>query len=66
MCDIFPTTFRGSAHAWYNNLEPNSIAGFIDLCAKLEVRFGTSIPGKEPSHSFSMLPKNRVSLHGHI
>jgi hypothetical protein len=47
MCNIFPTIFRGSARAWYNNLEPNSIVGFIDLCAKLVARFGTNIPRKK-------------------
>jgi hypothetical protein len=33
--------------AWYNNLEPNSIEGFSDLCAKLVARFSTSIPTKK-------------------
>lgn len=24
ICEIFHATFRGSAHAWYNNLDPNT------------------------------------------
>jgi hypothetical protein len=49
MCKIFPSTFRGSARAWYNNLEPNSIEGFNDLCEKLVACFSTSIPAKRTS-----------------
>ena len=35
MCKILHTTFKGSTHACYNKLEPYSIEGFNDLCAKL-------------------------------
>jgi hypothetical protein len=47
MCKIFLTTFKGSACAWYNNLEPNSIKGFNDLCAKLVAHFITNITAKK-------------------
>jgi len=47
MCNIFPTTFRGSTRAWYNNLEPNSIVGFINLCVKLMTHFSNIILAKK-------------------
>lgn len=47
MYKILPITFRGSAHARYNNLEPGSIKRFGDLCANLVIRFNTSIPTKK-------------------
>jgi hypothetical protein len=49
MCKIFPSTFRGSVHAWYNNLEPNSIEGLNDLYVKLVARFSTNITTKKTS-----------------
>lgn len=52
MCKILPITFRGLTRAWYNNLKPGSIAGFIDLFAKLVARFSTSIPTKQSSMKF--------------
>lgn len=47
MCKIFPVTFKEFACAWYNNLEPNFIEGFSDLCAKLIACFSTNIPKKK-------------------
>jgi len=47
MYKILPITFRGSAHSRYNNLEPDSIIRFSDLCTKLAIRFNTSIPAKK-------------------
>jgi hypothetical protein len=47
MCKIFPTTFKGFTHAWYNNIEPNSIEGFSDLYAKLVPCFSTNIPTRK-------------------
>jgi len=44
MCKILLITFWGFAHAWYNNLEPNYIKRFSDLCTKLMARFNTNIP----------------------
>jgi hypothetical protein len=49
MCKILPTTFKGSVHAWYNNLEPNSIERFSNLCTKPVEQFSTSIPAKKNS-----------------
>jgi hypothetical protein len=49
MYKIFPSTFRRFARAWYNNVKPNSIKGFSDLCEKLVARFRTSIPTKRTS-----------------
>lgn len=49
MCKIFPITFRGSVHAWYNNLEPSFIASFSKLCTKLVVGFSTSIRARKIS-----------------
>jgi hypothetical protein len=42
ICKILPTTFRGSAPAWYNNLKPRFVMGFYDLYAKLVSQFSTS------------------------
>jgi hypothetical protein len=52
MCKILPITFKGLTRAWYNNLKPGSIAGFIDLCAKLVTCFSISIPAKQSSMKF--------------
>jgi len=49
MCKILPTTFRSSVRAWYNKLEPSSVASFSDLCAKLVAYLNTSIPAKKSS-----------------
>jgi hypothetical protein len=57
MCKILLTTFKGSAHAWYNNLESNSIEGFSDICAKLVAHFSTNIPAnKNYIRLFSVAP----------
>jgi hypothetical protein len=56
MCKIFPTTFIGSARAWYNNLEPNFIEGVGDLWAKLVACFSTSIPAMKISIDFLCYP----------
>ena len=66
MCKLFPTTFKRSTRAWYNNLKPNYIEGFNDLYVKLVTRFNTSIPTKKPLQSFSVLPNKKASLHEHI
>ena len=42
-CKILPITFRGSVHAWYNNLESGSITSFNDLRTILVVGFSTKI-----------------------
>ena len=49
ICKILPSTFQGSTHAWYNNLEPSSIEGFSDFCTKLVARFSTNIAIKKSS-----------------
>jgi hypothetical protein len=43
ICKIQPTTFKGLARYWYKNLDPGSITGFRDLCAKLMLWFNTNI-----------------------
>jgi hypothetical protein len=35
--------------AWYNNLEPNFIEGFIDLYVKLVACFNTNMSSKKSS-----------------
>ena len=47
MCMIFPTTFKGSVRAWYNNLKPNYIEGFSNPHTKLVAHFSTSITAKK-------------------
>ena len=47
MYKILSITFRGFAHANYNNLEPGSIKRFSDPCTKLVIHFNTNIPAKK-------------------
>jgi hypothetical protein len=66
MCKILLITFWGFAHAWYNNLEPNSIKRFSDLCTKLMDRFNTNIPVKKSFTDYLVLLNKRTSLLKHI
>jgi len=67
ICKIFLKTFRGSAWAWYNNLEPNSIEGFGYLCTKLVVCFSTSIPIKKTSTKlFSIVKQEGKSTRAYL
>jgi hypothetical protein len=65
-CKTFLTTFRGSTWAWYNNLKPNSIMGFNDLCAKLISWFSTSILAKRSFMKLFSVTHSRRNPPGHI
>ena len=47
MYKILHMIFKGAVEAWYNNLEPSSVASFSDLCAKIMACLSTNIPTKK-------------------